>query len=92
MDARLYVRGEAVHRLDGHDDIHVAVGELIGALPAHLAGAGPDDEIVLSIYVWPDDFANDSGFALEEHQTARLAELRCAFNVVFMAANSGPLE
>ncbi len=45
MDARLYVRGETVHRLDGHDDIHVAVGELIGALPAHLAGAGPDDEI-----------------------------------------------
>ena len=91
MDARLYVRGEAVHRLDAHDNIHVAVADLIDKLPTRLAAAGPDDEIVLSIYIWPRDFANDAGFALEDHQTARLAELRCALNVVFMADNAGPL-
>jgi len=91
MDARLYVSGDPVFRLDGHDNIHLAIGELIDALPTLLVSAGPDDEIVLSIYIWPDDFANDSGFALEQHQTARLAELRCILNVGFLAANNGPL-
>ncbi len=92
MDARLYVTGQAVHRLDGHDDLHVAVSGLIDDLPAHLASAGPSDEIVLSVYIWPHDFANDAGFALESHQAARLAELHCALNVVFMADDSGPLR
>lgn len=91
MDARLFVSGDLVYRLGGHDNVHVAVADLIDALPVRLAGAAPDDEIVLSVYIWPNDFANDSGFALEEHQTARLAELRCALNVVFMDDNAGPL-
>ncbi len=91
MDARLYVSGHVLHRLDGHDDIHVAVAGLIDELPMHLASAEPSDEIVLSVYIWPHDFANDSGFALESHQTARLAELHCALNVAFMADDSGPL-
>lgn len=79
-------------RLDGHDNIHVALSALIDALPEHLAGTATDDEIVLSIYIWRDDFAHDSGFALEASQTAVLAQLRCALNVVFMADNAGPLR
>lgn len=88
----MYLAGKVVHRLDGHDNVHIAVCELIENLPQCVAGAQVGDEIVLSIYVWPRDFDNDSGFVLDVPETSRLAELGCAFNVVFMADNAGPLR
>jgi hypothetical protein len=87
----LKVGREVVYRLDGHDNIHLALVDLIDGLPRLLHDTRPDDEIVLSIYVWPDDFENDSGFSLDVAYAERLAESRCALNVVFMADNAGPL-
>ncbi|MEQ1700523.1 MAG: hypothetical protein ABMA25_10445 [Ilumatobacteraceae bacterium] len=93
MDMRLSVGREVVHRVDGHDNCHVALVDLIEALPGLLSQrTGGNAEVTLSVYIRPEDFDTDCGFCLEDDQTRVLAELRCALNVVFLADNHGPVR
>jgi hypothetical protein len=80
-----------VHRVDGDDNCHVALVDLIAALPELLSRRGIEDDVTLSVYLRQPDFDTDSGFCIDEGQARVLADMRCAINVVFLAANHGPL-
>jgi hypothetical protein len=91
MDLRLFADKATLLRLDGETDFEPKLAAVIDQLPALLADVTAN-EIVLSVYLWPTDFATEPGFVIEPEHGAILERVGCAINVVFLADNRGPIQ